>query len=224
MLPTALALLLAGGYAAARYAGLLQGRAYSAQELGIPTAVSPNDADGDGIDDYRDILLGARADAERHPDYDPSYVAGGYPPDDKGVCTDVVWRALKNAGYDLKGMLDADIAAHPERYPRVGGAPDPNIDFRRVPNLRAFLDVYAERLTTDLSDPAQWQPGDIVIFGENKHIGILSDQRTRGGVPWLIHNSGQPRREENALEAWNRAQPISAHYRWTAEDPGPLNP
>lgn len=32
---------------------------------------------------------------------------GGYPPDNIGVCIDVVWRAFANAGYSLKDMVDA---------------------------------------------------------------------------------------------------------------------
>ena len=31
------------------------------------------------------------------------------PPDTEGVCTDVIWRAFKNAGYSLKDMVDEDI-------------------------------------------------------------------------------------------------------------------
>ncbi len=39
--------------------------------------VAETDFDGDGIDDYYDIMLRARKDAERHPRYDGSYVDGG---------------------------------------------------------------------------------------------------------------------------------------------------
>ena len=59
-----------------------------------------------------DIVQGARIDAENKPNYRSAYYAGGYPPDDEGVCTDVVWRALKNAGHTLKDMVDADITAN----------------------------------------------------------------------------------------------------------------
>lgn len=44
-----------------------------------------------------------------------------------------------------------------------------------------------------------WQPGVIVIFENSNHIGIISDKRNRNGVPYLIHNAGQPKREEDAL-------------------------
>lgn len=76
------------------YWNLLPHRTYTAEHFGIETLQSPLDADGDGIDDYTDDA-GARRDAENHPTYDPGYFAGGYPPEDRGVCTDVVWRAFK---------------------------------------------------------------------------------------------------------------------------------
>lgn len=131
-----------------------------------------------------------------------------------GVCTDVIWRAFRHAGYDLKAMVDADIAANTERYWRVEGQPDPNIDFRRVPNLRVFFTRHAESLTTDPYDIAAWQPGDIVTF-EDRHIGVISDRRNAEGIPYLIHNSGQWQREEDALLRCHRNHPISGHFRFT---------
>lgn len=50
-------------------------------------------------------------------------------------------------------------------------------------------------------------PGDIVIFGTT-HIGIVSDKRNKDGVPYLIHNAGQPLREEDALLSWNKKVPL----------------
>ena len=188
---------------------------YYASDFGIDVMVSEHDYDSDGIDDYMDIMLGARIDAENHPRYDGSYVSGGYPSDDVGVCSDVIWRAFKNAGYLLKDMLDEDIINNPNDYPGLDGKPDPNIDFRRVRNLKVFFDKYAEKLTLDPYKIEQWQPGDIVIFGINyTHIGIISDRRNKDGIPYLIHNSGQLDREEDALIRWMRHQSITGHYRW----------
>lgn len=188
---------------------------YSASDFEIEIIVSGNDYDNDGIDDYMDIMLGARKDALNHPRYDGSYVPGGYPSDDVGVCSDVIWRAFKNAGYLLKDMIDEDIANNQQDYPGLDGKPDPNIDFRRVRNLKVFFDKYAEKLTIDPYEIGAWQPGDIVIFGENyTHIGIISDRRNKDGIPYLIHNSGQINREENALIKWMRLQSITGHYRW----------
>ena len=185
---------------------------YTAEDFGIETVVSKTDYDNDGIDDYTDILQGAKIEAENKPTYKSAYYGGGYPPDNEGVCTDVIWRALKNAGYTLKDMVDKDIKENADKYPRVAGKPDPNIDFRRVPNLKVYFERNHIVLTTDLSQIEQWQPGDIVVFG-SKHIGIISDKRNKKGIPYLIHNGGQPIREEDFLEIYDKYEPISGHYR-----------
>ena len=185
---------------------------YTSQDFGIETVVSKTDYDNDGINDYTDILQGAKIEAKNKPTYKSAYYSGGYPPDNEGVCTDVIWRAFKNAGYTLKGMVDKDIKENVDKYPRVAGKPDPNIDFRRVPNLKVYFERNHIVLTTDLSEIEQWQPGDIVIFGST-HIGIISDKRNKKGIPYLIHNGGQPIREEDFLETYDKYEPISGHYR-----------
>ncbi len=195
----------------ADYWNLIPKRYYTASHFGIETVRSPVDFNGNGVDDYTDILLGAREDARKRPRYDGSYHAGGYPPDKIGVCTDVIWRAFRNAGYSLKDMVDRDIAACPELYPGLDQVPDPNIDFRRVTNLKIFFERYAQSLTLDPTEIDQWQPGDIVTFG-TKHIGIISDRRNRDGITYLIHNSGQPMREEDALT--RGGDQISGHFRF----------
>ena len=185
---------------------------YTAEDFGIETIVSKTDYDNDGTDDYTDILQGAKIEAENKPTYKSAYYSGGYPPDNEGVCTDVIWRALKSAGYTLKDMVDKDIKENINKYPRVAGKPDPNIDFRRVPNLKVYFERNHIVLTTDLSKIEQWQPGDIVVFGST-HIGIISDKRNAKGIPYLIHNGGQPIREEDFLETYDKYEPISGHYR-----------
>lgn len=185
---------------------------YYAQDFGIEVLTSQTDYDNDGIDDYTDILQGAKMEAKNKPKYKSTYYAGGYPPDNEGVCTDVIWRALKNAGYLLKEMVDEDIKNNVKEYPRVAGKPDANIDFRRVPNLQVYFERNQLVLTTDLSKIEEWQPGDIVVFGTS-HIGIISDKRNKKGVPYLIHNGGQPIREEDILERYNEYEPITGHYR-----------
>lgn len=190
-------------------------RVYTAEDFGIAVIRSETDKDGDGTDDATDILIGARADAERKPRYDGAYVVGGYPADDVGVCTDVIWRAFAAAGYPLKDMVDADIRENGNEYPDAM-PPDPNIDFRRVKNLHVFFSRHAKELTTELSDIAAWQPGDIVIFGADKHIGIISDKRNRKGIPFVIHNGGQEKREEDYFSY--AALPVTAHFRWDQSD------
>lgn len=186
-------------------------RVCTAEDFHITVVHSPVDFNKNGTDDYTDILLGARKDAENKPRYDASCYKGGYPPDDAGACTDVVWRAFRNAGYSLKDMVDSDIRENRSAYPDIS-SPEPDIDFRRVKNLKIYFERHAIRLTTGLSKIAEWQPGDIVTFGTN-HIGIISDKRNKKGVPYLIHNWGQPEREEDAME---RCGKISGHFRFDA--------
>ena len=193
------------------YYNLIPKKNYTAKDFNIKTVKSQVDFDGDGIDDYRDIMLGAREDAQNRPKYKSEYYNNAYPPDNIGVCTDVVWRAFKNAGYDLRAMVSKDIDENTSDYPNVD-KPDNNIDFRRVKNLRVFFDKYATLLTTDTEKIEEWQPGDIVIFNNNKHIGIVSDKRNRDGKVYIIHNGGQPNREEDYLSR----STVVAHYRFDA--------
>lgn len=187
------------------------GSASKSEDFGIERTTSSVDYNGNGTDDYTDILIGARKDAEAMPKYDGSYVAGGYPPDNIGVCTDLVWRAFKEAGYSLKDMLDDDIAAYPDDYPNASPA-DPNIDFRRVKNLRVFFDKYAQKLTCDVNDIAAFQAGDIVVFGDDKHIGVVSDKRDSDGRAFVLHNANQKKREQKYLDKHTP----TAHYRFDA--------
>ena len=193
------------------YFNLIPKRYYNSKDFKIQTVKSQIDFNNNGVDDYTDIMLGARKDAQNKPRYDGKYIDGGYPPDDIGVCSDVVWRAFKNAGYNLREMVDNDIKSRPEAYTQIT-KPDTNIDFRRVKNLRVFFDKYAISLTTDINDISEWQPGDIIIFNDNSHIGIVSDKRNRDGNTYIIHNGGQPNREEDYLKRTK----VVAHYRFDA--------
>lgn len=175
-----------------------------------------SDKDKDGINDMDDIVEGAKKDADNMPVYKSEYYKGGYPPDDEGVCTDVIWRALKNAGYNLKDMIDSDIKAHTSDYPGVEGKPDPNIDFRRVRNLYVFFKKYGVSLTTslkpyDAENLKQWQGGDIVTFSDPEHIAIVSDKRREDGVPYLIHNAGPYTMEVDNIWVWMPG--ITGHFR-----------
>ena len=187
---------------------------YTAEDFNITTVISSVDANSNGVDDYTDILIGARMDAEVHPTYDGRYWDTGYPPDDIGVCTDVIWRAFKNAGYNLRAMVDHDIDISNDEDYHIE-YPDSNIDFRRVGNLEIFFSKYATNLTLDINEIEEWQPGDIVVF-DSRHIGIISDKRNREGEPYVIHNSGQPLREEDILRKRSEEDPISGHFRWDA--------
>ena len=108
-------------------------------------------------------------------------------------------------------MVDEDIKQNLKEYKRIS-TPDSNIDFRRVFNLQVFFERNSIILTTDPNDISKWQPGDLVIFG-NSHIAIVSDKRNKEGITYIIHNAGQPNREEDALTLWNQWEPITGHYR-----------
>jgi uncharacterized protein YijF (DUF1287 family) len=187
-------------------------------EVKVERLLSGLDKDSDGFDDLDDIVRGARSEAQRAPTYKSAYYQGGYPPQDEGVCTDVIWRAFKDAGYDLKKMVDDDIARNVAAYPRINGKPDPNIDFRRVPNLTTFFKRHADSLTVKISPGDKnnlklWQGGDIVVFGSPApHIAIISDKRRRDGVPLLIHNAGPYAKENDCLLYWT--SPITYHFRY----------
>lgn len=177
-----------------------------------------HDMDKDGINDLDDICRGAREEARNRTYYHSAYYKGGYPPENEGTCTDVVWRAFKRAGYDLKEMVDDDISRHVMLYPRVDGHPDPNIDFRRVPNLEVFFKRHAEILTTgiipwDAANLKEWQRGDIVVYGPPvQHIAVISDKHRRDGVPYIIHNCGPVATEEDMLLGWS--SPLKYHFRY----------
>lgn len=140
--------------------------------------------------------------------YDNQYYNGGYPPEGRGACTDVIERALMDQGYDLKNKIDKDMLNFPEEYPCKS---DPNINYRRVVNLKIFLDRYFEKI--DLEQ--DWQPGDIVTYdqipGGLWHIAILSDKKNKDGIPLLIHNYGRGVIEDDFLFKWPAA--ITGHYR-----------
>ena len=184
----------------------------------IPDEYSTIDRNQNGIADPIDIVNAARKGVKQRTTYKSAYYAGGYPPDDEGVCTDMIWRGLRGAAIPFKEFIDKDIAEHTELYPRVKGKPDPNIDFRRVPNQYVFFNRFAEILTTELipgniDNLREWQPGDIVVFLEDgfHHTGIVSDKRAKDGTPYFIHNI-YPFAAEVKLSSFKT--PIAGHYRW----------
>lgn len=189
---------------------------YTAKDFDIEVITSEIDYDNDGIDDYTDILEGAKIEADKNIKYKSAYYEGGYPPDGEGVATDLIWRSLKNAGYDLKSLIDEDIKNNISKYPDIQNNPDPNIDFRRVPNLKIFFERHCLVLTNDPYEIDKWMPGDIVIFGNN-HIGIISNLRNKDGISYLISNYGQKDKEEDSLIKWYTKRGITGHYRFLYE-------
>lgn len=147
--------------------------------------------------------------------YDPAYTRLDYPmgdvPASKGVCTDVVIRALRLQGIDLQKQVHEDMRKAFASYPKKWGLsrPDRNIDHRRVPNLMRYFQrkgyaVYDQR----------YLPGDIVTWDLNgkglTHIGIVSDkQQLLSKTPLIIHNIGAGTQENNILYQYK----IIGHYR-----------
>lgn len=150
--------------------------------------------------------------------YDPAYVGldfpGGNVPADRGVCTDVLIRALRDgASIDLQLAVNRDMKANFAAYPDNWGLSrtDANIDHRRVPNLATLLHRLGAALPAS-NDPADFLPGDIVTMilpGNLPHILVVSDRRAADGTPLVIHNIGRGAREENALFAYDH----TGHFR-----------
>lgn len=168
------------------------------------------------------IVNGAKQEAIRGVRYDAAYVSIPYPngdvPRDQGACTDVVIRALRNAGYDLQKLVHEDMQRNFTLYPRKWGlrAPDSNIDHRRVPNLMVFFKRFGRTLSTetDTRHAAEWKAGDIVCWDLNgnnlTHIGVISNEKNSKGLPLVIHNIGPKTSQEDCLENWQ----IIEHFRY----------
>lgn len=166
----------------------------------------------------RKIVAAAHVEVSEHARYTTGYFRLAYPngdlPRGQGVCTDVVVRALRGAGYDLQQLIHEDIKRHFAAYPRREAHPDSNIDHRRVPNQMHFFHKFGRTLTlqTDTAHRSQWRPGDFVYWklpSGLDHAGVLSDRVGPTGLPMVIHNLDVCR-EEDVLSAWK----LQGHYRF----------
>lgn len=140
--------------------------------------------------------------------YDPAYVEMPYPggdvPAERGVCTDVVVRALRSGGVDLQQAIHEDMRAHFAEYPQQWGLQRPNrsIDHRRVPNQMRWFERegWSQPITANAADYAA---GDIAAWKLSGsgllHIGIVSDRKARDGTPLVIHNIGNGTQEDDIL-------------------------
>lgn len=152
--------------------------------------------------------------------YDPSYAKLAYPggdvPRERGVCTDVVIRAYRDAfGLDLQELVHRDMRQAFAAYPAKWGLkrPDPNIDHRRVPNLQRFFARQGAALSS--SDSAlDYRPGDIVtqlLPGNLDHIALITARANADrSRPLLVHNIGAGARVEDILFTYA----ITGHYRF----------
>lgn len=164
------------------------------------------------------IVEGAMVQVREAASYTTGYFRIPYPngdlPRSKGVCTDVVIRALRHAGYDLQVLIHRDMDRRFSTYPRRERRPDSNIDHRRCPNQAWFFRTYGTTLTNKVTRETlkHWKPGDIVYWKLDSgldHTGILTNRTNDRGEPYVVHNLGRCA-EEDVLTAWK----IVGHYRF----------
>ena len=158
---------------------------------------------------YRQVGITLHYDGSYHPIAYP----GGDVPIERGVCTDVIIRAYRQAGVDLQVLVHEDMSRNFRAYPDLWGLarPDPNVDHRRVPNLATFFGRHGERLPVSGS-PGDYRAGDIVTWrlpSGVPHIGLISD-RSHEGRPLVIHNIGAGVQVEDVLFSYE----ITGHYRY----------
>ncbi len=161
------------------------------------------------------LIEGAKWQVGKTLTYNPEYVKLSYPMGDinltKGVCTDVVVRAMRKLNVDLQREIYLDKKANPKRYRGLYSTNrlDPNIDHRRVKNIQAYLAAKGYRVKDD------FRAGDIVVWKlpttphELDHIGICSHRTNAQGEPFVIHNIGAGAREEDVLREYR----IVDHFR-----------
>jgi uncharacterized protein len=157
------------------------------------------------------LVKAARSQVGVTLQYDANYTTLAYPNGDvplkKGVCTDVIIRALRDAhGLDLQQLVHDDMAKNFSLYPKKWGLkrPDANIDHRRVPNLQVYFNRHWQNINTS----ADYQTGDVVTVmlpGNLPHIMLVSNAKKH----IVIHNIGRGTREEASLFLYT----ITGHYR-----------
>lgn len=145
--------------------------------------------------------------------YDMSngYYAGGNPPENMGVCSDVVTRALEKMNYSLQEKVYEHIKLFPHLY---NDTPDKNINHRRVKNLLVYFTHSNDFINLPIN--ADWQAGDIITYaqipGKLWHIGIVSGQKNKKGIPMLIDNHGYGTQVRISIVDWK--SDISGHFRF----------
>lgn len=186
-------------------------------KIEVPEEYSRADRNNNGVPDPIDISNNLEEQLDSNTKYVDAYYVGGYPPEDEGVCTDVIWRAFSSIDINLKDLVDKDIKNNIDDYWRIEDKADPHIDFRRVPNLMVYFDKYCETLTSEVipenvDNLKQWQPGDIILFLEPyQHVGMVTNERDSDGVPFVVHNS-RPSIKKGKL-SWFSDYKLY-HYRW----------
>ncbi len=155
--------------------------------------------------------------------YDGRYIPISYPmgdvPANIGVCTDTVIRSYRRLGIDLQRLVHEDMSRAFHAYPNLSkwglSSPDPNIDHRRVHNLKVFFSRHGRRLPVT-NNPADYRPGDLVTWdlrnGGQNHIGLVVNRRSPVDPNryMIVHNIANGDRMEDVLFS----MPITGHYRY----------
>lgn len=175
---------------------------------------------GSGLADRLSNAAIARTYHKVH--YDGRYIPISYPmgdvPANIGVCTDTLIRSYRRLGIDLQQLVHEDISRAFHLYPNLPkwglSAPDPNIDHRRVHNLKVFFARHGQRLPVT-NNPADYRPGDIVTWhlgGDQEHIGLVVNRRSPEDPRryMIVHNIAKGDRMEDVLFKL----PITGHYRY----------
>jgi uncharacterized protein YijF (DUF1287 family) len=194
---------------------------------------SSGDKNNNGVSDAADILNGAKMQLKIKAknifiegSTEPNYYKGGDPPPEWALDTDIIARSFKEAGLDLRILINNDIKENIAKYPLKAiwnqSVPDIDIDYRRIQNMEVFFKRNSKSLNVRI-DPANeenlntWIPGDIVLFDMNSDgftdsIGIISDRTSRNGTPKVIFNYIDPgyTSEANILSS----KIITGHYRY----------
>ena len=165
------------------------------------------------------VVRRARMEVDKVTVYDSSWMqTSSYPlgdvPANRGACTDVVVRALREIGIDLQELVHLDITRDMPAY-GVSGL-DHHIDHRRLSTMYTFFSRNALLLTTSLVDKSAWRAGDVVFVAWQRgrgappeHVGIISDKIGQRGLPLVIENGGPKAVEQDSLGHGK----IVAHFR-----------
>lgn len=189
-------------------------------EIKAPLVVQPlASSDEPELSEFAKKLSDAALERLKHKvKYDGAYFRISYPggdvPENVGVCTDEIIRIYRSVGIDLQKEVHEEMQAHFDSFPNFKKwgrkSTDTNIDHRRVPNLHAFFARKGTQLPVT-NDPKDYVPGDIVIWANSSHIGIVVNRKQAGQNRYLmVHNVNAGPVLEDALFNY----PIAGHYRY----------
>jgi uncharacterized protein YijF (DUF1287 family) len=173
------------------------------------------------------LAAAALAHSLRSISYEPAYYTIPYPngdvPSSKGKAEDVIIRCYRQLGVDLQVEVHEDMTNNFPLYPQIFPgvtAPDSNMDHRRTLNLQRFFIRKGKELDPASRNPADYQPGDIVVWAlvgnhsAEAHIGIVVPSPEGNATqPWVVHHLDSNVKWENALFDYQ----ILGHYRYPAK-------